>query len=124
MRRCTGPTVRVLLFAVGLALILAACSHAPTNNSYYLEHPDARDAKLKECTKLYAPANDPECNAAMDADARAVAAEHGPPFHGHNVAWYRAHQMQAALEGGYCNSLPKPRTDPDCAAAEKGTIRF
>jgi hypothetical protein len=39
------------------------------------------------------------CNGCRRA---AVAAECGPPFHGHNAAWYRAHQMQAVLEGGYC----------------------
>jgi hypothetical protein len=90
----------------------------------YDSEPRAREAKLQACSKLYVPASDPECRAAMDADARAIAAEHGPPFHGHNAKWYQAHQLQATLEAGYCDKLKKPTTDPDCPAAEKGSVHF
>ena len=112
------------LAAAVSAVALAACTRPVTTGSRYDSEPQARDAKLDACSKLYAPASDRECRAAMDADARAVAAEHGPPFHGHNVKWYRAHQLQTTLEAGYCDKQKKRATDPDCVAAEEGLVRF
>jgi hypothetical protein len=116
--------VRILsALVIAATIVCSGCTHAP-NESYYDSHPDDRAAKIAVCSKMYAPANDPECSAAYAADLRAVAAEHGPPFHGHNVAWYRAHIQPAYLEGGYCDKLPQPVSDPDCIAAAKGEVRF
>lgn len=115
-------TAAALISATTIALI--SCTHPAADDSFYESHPDVRAAKIAECSKMYAPANDQECRAAVDADQRAIRAEHGPPFHGHDAAWYGAHTLPAVQEIGYCDTLRKPISDPDCAAAQKGSVHF
>lgn len=110
-------------YAIGitaLLLALAACSEPPRDVAYYASHPAERAAQLQSCLQLYNPSNDAKCRAASEADGEATAAEHGPPFHGHDVAWYKLHHLQQLQEAGYCDSRHNRATDPDCVAAAKG----
>jgi hypothetical protein len=103
-----------------VALMLAACSETPPDVAYYLSHPAERAAQLQSCLQLFNPSNEPKCRAALEADHQITVAEHGPPFHGHDGAWYKSHRMQQLQEAGYCESLHKRTVDPDCVAAAQG----
>jgi hypothetical protein len=111
---------RFVQFAtVAITLGLCGCGE-PRDASYYLSHPDERATKLQSCHQLYNPSSDAQCAGAAFADNQAIGAEHGPPFHGHDVAWYKSHYLQQAQEVGYCSSLRDKSADPDCVAAAKG----
>jgi hypothetical protein len=107
---------RVLVASV-LAIALGACGE-PRDAGYYLTHPDVRAAELARCAQLYNSSSDAQCRAAAYADNQAIEAEHGPPFHGHDAAWYRVHFTQHLQEKGYCLSRGgRATSDPDCVAA-------
>jgi hypothetical protein len=109
---------------VSLVVMLVSCGE-PRDASYYLAHSDERAAKLQSCRQTFNPSNDAQCRAAAYADNQAIEAEHGPPFHGHDIAWYKSHYLQQAQEAAYCDSLRDRSTDPDCVAAAKGEgVRF
>lgn len=116
------PRLRVALLVSAVLTGAAFGCSRPPDEAYYLAHANEREAKLTECRRLYNPSSDAQCRAALEADHAAVAAEHGPPFHGHDAAWYRSHMLQQVQETGYCASLGERRTeDPDCVAASKGS---
>jgi len=118
-KRAGRLTARFAAAAVS-ALTLAACSEPPRDVAYYLSHPAERSAQLQSCLQLFNPDNDPKFRAAIEADGQVTAAEHGPPFHGHDVAWYKSHRVQQLQEAGYCDSLHNRTADPDCVAAAHG----
>lgn len=115
-----GRKQRLQVLGMSIALALAGCTEAPRDVAYYLAHADVRTAKLRSCAELYNPSNDAQCRAAATADDQAIKAEHGPPFHGHDAAWYHAHYLLQLEEQGYCDSLRnRAAADPDCVAAAK-----
>jgi len=115
-----GRKKRLRVLGMSIALALAGCTEAPQDVAYYLAHADVRTAKLRSCAALYNPSNDAQCRAAATAENQAINAEHGPPFHGHDAAWYHAHTLVQVEEQGYCDSLrSRAAADPDCVAAAK-----
>lgn len=107
-------------FIIAALALCAGCARAH-DTAYYLEHSDERTTLLVRCWKSTdAWTGNVDCLNARRADAQAVAAEHGPPFHGHDAAWYRMHKTEAINEAGYCYMNRIESTDPDCAAAHAG----
>jgi hypothetical protein len=118
LQPCRFRRRHVRIAAIALAVAVTACSEPPRDASYYGSHPDVRATMLQSCAD-WNSSNDPQCRSAWFAENQVVEAEHGPPFHGHTVAWYKIHRIQQLQEAAYCQPL-RNRSDPDCVAAEKG----
>lgn len=121
--RAGAPTQAAVVLLVAA---LTGCA-TPRDRGYFLTHSTEREEKVSFCDELASrhinTTGDPQCAAAYEADAQAIRAEHGPPFHNHDARWYRFHSVQQLLEAAYCEDpRNQPTSDPDCDAASKGAL--